>query len=119
MERCGIKLVSDTLRANRETTVLSMVHRGPYGRVEDWSGEIAFEVLGSCVMSSEMQGQVACAMAADLIENSILVSAWNIAHIGSKIILTPQDWDELEQGTRFRRLEGWVILIAPWILFCS
>ena|SRR3990167_2538186 len=116
MKRCGITLTRDTLRANRETKVLSMVHRGPYGQIEDWSGEIVFEVGVSCVMSNEMQEQVACAMAADLIEQSVIVTAWQIAHIGDRITLIPARWEEIEPGTGFLRLVGWVILLAPGVL---
>ena len=104
MKRCGITLLRDTLRANRETKVLSMVERGGYGQIEDWNGEIVFEVGVSCSMSNEMQEQVACAMAADLIEQSVIVTAWQIAHIGDRITLTPAWWEEIEPGIGFLRL---------------
>ena len=116
MKRCGITLLRDTLRANRETKVLSMVERGPYGRVEDFNGEIVFEVGVSCSMSNEMQEQVACAMAADLIEQSVVVTAWQIAHIGERITLIPARWEEIEPKTGFLRLMGWAILLAPSVL---
>jgi len=93
-QKCGLRVKSNTLEPNRETVVVSMVERGPYGRIEDWKGCIEIEITPRCILREDIQNLVAEQLAQDEMPDSLRVDEWAIQRTGNVIQLTPKEWEE-------------------------
>lgn len=95
-ECAGLQVRSNTLKANRETEIVSMCDRGPYGQIEDFTGSITVEVLGSCMVSPECQRAIAIHLANDEVEAWLEVDEWDVLWNGRYWQLEPRSWSEKE-----------------------
>ncbi len=100
-ECAGLRFKSNTLEEIRAVGADQPL--GPAGPIDGWEGHITVEVTPRCVLSEDLQEEIAGLIADRELAISVSVEIWRVERKGDLLLLTPDSWIEVEPCTGLRR----------------